>query len=93
MKNKRYQECNMLGKLWRRRFYLYIPFQVLYARIKHRKSLSKFDKSILWRTYEGEAQIKMKWTYTSAEVEEDTKAFFAEHKKKARDKKLKDLGI
>ena len=83
----------MLVRLWRRRYYLYIPFQVLYTRIRHINSLSKFDKSILWRNYEGEAQIKMKWTYTSDEVKESLKVTVAEHKKKIRDKKLKDLGI
>lgn len=89
----RYQECNILVKLWRRRYYLSIPFQVLYTRIKYMKKLSDFDKSILWRTYEGEAQIKMKWTYTSDEVKESLKVTVAEHKQNIRNKKLKDLGI
>lgn len=83
----------MLVKLWRRRHYLYIPFKVLYTRIRHMNKLTKFDKSILWRTYEGEAQLNMKWTYTSDEVKESLKVSVAEHKKKIRDKKLKDLGI
>ena len=89
----RYQDCNMLVKLWRRRYYLYIPFQVLYTRIRHMNKLTKFDKSILWDTYLGEAQLNMKWTYTSDEVKENLKVTVAEHKKKIRDKKLKDLGI
>ena len=89
----RYQECNMLVKLWRRRHYLYIPFRVLYARIKYRKSLTKFDKSILWSDCVGEAQASMNWTYTSTEVDKYIKSNVAERKKKIRDKKLKDLGI
>lgn len=30
MGDKRFQECNWLGKLWRYRFYLLIPFQYVY---------------------------------------------------------------
>lgn len=55
--------------------------------------LSKFDKSILWRNYQGLAQVKMEWTYTSEEVKENMKDRIAEHKRKIRDKKLKDIGI
>jgi len=89
---KRYQECNVLVKLFRRRYYLYMPFQYLYTRIKHRK-LSRFDKSILWDSLLGEAQCNMKWTYTSDEVKENLNKVVSDHKSKERNKKLKKLGL
>lgn len=30
MSNKRFQECNWLEKVWRYRFYVYIPFKWVY---------------------------------------------------------------
>ena len=70
---KRYQECNSLVKLWRRRHYLKIPFRWL-----HWKFFS-MDKELngktTWRLLIGMAQSDMKWYYTEEEFEEMFKKY------------------
>lgn len=38
---KRFQECNKIEKLWRYRFYLYIPLQYVFYLIRNIKSVIK----------------------------------------------------
>ena len=86
MKNKekkRYQECNKLEKVWRRIWYLLIPFMFVYQSIKGMKiyeddevdgklvHTNKYfipNSKMLWSLLIGTAQIKMNWTYTSEAV-------------------------
>lgn len=68
MSNRRYQECNLLEKIWRIRFYLIIPFKWLWWRIFKKKD--EITSRMYWRILIGSAQIDMKWYYTEDEVEE-----------------------
>ena len=68
---KRYQECNKIEKLWRRRYYLYIPFKWIKTILTNRKL--DMSKRNLWKLYIGAAQCDMKWTYTIEEVKESIK--------------------
>lgn len=72
---KRYQDCSIFGKLWRRRYYIPIPFVALKMRIKD--IFSSSSNNISFSTYyailKGLAQGKMKWYYTLEESEEKLK--------------------
>ena len=86
---KRYQECNLIVKIFRRRWYLLIPFQwVYYMAIDNIKiykdeiidetlcDTGEFyypDYKLLWDILIGEAQGKMKWYYTMEEAKEHLK--------------------
>jgi hypothetical protein len=74
---KRYQECNWLVKLWRRRWYLAIPFQWLWHTCLSPMKVIPTDEGDevwelngkqLWKVLIGSAQIKMNWWYTMEEV-------------------------
>ena len=68
---KRYQECNKIEKLWRRRHYLYVPFKWLRTVLTNKElGLSKKN---LWKLYIGAAQCDMNWTYTLEEVKDKLK--------------------
>jgi hypothetical protein len=63
---KRFQECNWLEKVWRYRFYIFIPFKYIwYICIKDTNNLKGKN---LWKLLVGIAQCDMNWTYTSEEV-------------------------
>lgn len=95
---KRYQECNWLVKLWRRRFYLLMPFKFLYYtyikqfrvyrdeivddKIVHTDNYDVTRGKLLWQLLKGDAQGKMHWYHTMEEVEEH----FKEFKKKFKNK-------
>ena len=73
---KRYQDCNKLVKLWRRRHYLPIPFMWLFhMTLKPFKSY-EFETNEehivkgknLYKVLIGLAQSKMKWYYSHEEV-------------------------
>jgi len=68
---KRYQDCNWIVKLWRRRHYVYIPFKFISYKLRGQQA--GFDtweptNKQLWGILIGSAQCDMKWTYTSEEV-------------------------
>jgi len=91
-KEKRYQECNKIEKLWRRRWYLLVPFKWLFHsifgtfKIYHDEwegdDLIHTDKyhvsrgKNLWKLLISIAQHKMKWYYTMEEVKEKLKSHF-----------------
>jgi hypothetical protein len=67
MRNRRYQECNILEKTWRRRHYLKIPFKWIWWKIKSNEG---FTSGGYWKILVGTAQMDMKWYYTQEEVME-----------------------
>lgn len=70
---KRFQECNKLIQIWRYRFYLLIPIYYILGLLKSKIYKTKFHGKLYWSLLIGEAQIKMKWYYTSEEVFERLK--------------------
>ena len=64
---KRFQECNWLEKLWRYRFYLYVPFKFCWIIFNYK--VSELSNKMIFRILIGEAQCDMKWYYTSDEVD------------------------
>jgi len=84
MKEKRYQECNPIHQLWRRRWLLLIPIKYLWHTIffpiKIRETEIKNGKVVdtdkyffvegenLKKILKGSAQIKMKHYYSTEEV-------------------------
>jgi len=64
-KDKRYQDCNSLEKLWRWRHYLKIPFKWIQWKILSNKD---FTNAGYWQILIGSAQIDMRWYYTQEEV-------------------------
>jgi hypothetical protein len=67
MRNRRYQECNILEKTWRRRHYLKIPFKWIWWKITSNKGFTSVG---YWKILIGIAQMDMKWYYTHEEVME-----------------------
>jgi hypothetical protein len=77
---KRFQEINKIHQLWRYRWYILIPFQVLWYRIvglkilHHNQDNSKYffykerNLKTLISICVGTAQSKMSWYYTSEEL-------------------------
>jgi hypothetical protein len=87
---KRFQECNKIEKLWRYRWYLTIPFLVLFylifplrvyedeevdGKLVHTDNYTVPNLKMLWRICVGTMQIKMNWTYTMEEVMDNLKDF------------------
>ena len=73
----RYQDQNWIVKIWRRRWYLLIPFDVLLMwaryRLKHRRERPGDDElpmsfSNFWSLAIGIAQCKMMWVYEWEDV-------------------------
>jgi len=62
---KRFQDSNIIVKIWRYRWYLKIPFSFIY---NFRQE--EFTNKQFWSILIGEAQINMGWTYTMSEVKE-----------------------
>ena len=74
---KKFQDCNRIVKIWRYRWYLYIPFKFIrqYTLLKFEDLVSKeqdfkVNAKTLWSLLIGSAQYDMKWYYTSDEVED-----------------------
>lgn len=67
MKDDRYQHQPWYIKLWRRRYYLLVPYKVLRSKIRNTHEPWK----VLWSIHIGLAQCAMKWTYTMDEVFDD----------------------
>jgi hypothetical protein len=70
---KRYQECNSLVKLWRRRHYLKVPFRWLQWKFFSKDK--ELNGKTTWRLLIGMAQSDMKWYYTEEEFEEMFKKY------------------
>ncbi len=85
---KRFQELNRIGKIWRRRHYIALPFQWLWYEIitdfevtsQSLKGGEMEDRVInpkgvnLWKLLEGLCQMKMGWYFTSDEIEDRVKS-------------------
>lgn len=84
--NKRYQVQPWYIKLWRRRWYLAIPYWTLNAWLKG--ATAEFPIRVLWGLYTAMAQTKMDWYYTLEECRERWQKRIEEHK---REKKRKDI--
>ena len=75
---KRYQECNILEKIWRRRHYLILPFQfVYYEYLIPFKVIDDETGNVynphgknLWKLLIGIVHGDMHWYYTMDEVKE-----------------------
>lgn len=78
LKEKRFQECNWIEKMWRYRWYLTLPFSWCWYQyikpfyITDDKSFERetVNGKMLWKLLIGIAQSKMKWYYTWEEVKE-----------------------
>ena len=69
MREKRFQECNTLEKIWRCRHYLKIPFRWIKWRLSGHDD--EFNSITYWRLLIGVAQSEMRWYYTMDEVLKD----------------------
>ena len=72
---KRFQECNKIGKLWRYRWYLLIPFKWCFYFIKtyFKNDSGDINGKTIWHIFIGDAQFKMRWIITQEEMEEKFK--------------------
>ena len=61
--DKRYQNCNIFEKIWRRRWYLMIPIWTF--KLKYKTDISIKDA---WSISIGIAQVEMNWCYDADEV-------------------------
>ena len=73
---KRFQESNILVKIFRYRWYLIVPFKWLWYNYVSDFNIYDDDDgkpvaikgNMLWHLLIGDAQSKMNWTYTSEEI-------------------------
>ena len=94
---KRYQQCNWLEKLWRRRWYLAVPFMTIFktvtkeriyedeevdGKLVHTDHYITYGYKNWYRICIGIAQTKMKYYYTHDEV----KQHFEEWKQERNEK-------
>lgn len=74
MEEKRYQDCSLIVKIWRRRFYFLIPYEAIrffFLNSLHAKSSDDLiDFRSCWSIAIGLAQSRMNWTYSWEEVKE-----------------------
>ena len=68
IKNKRYQECSLLEKIWRRRYQLLIPYYAFRSYIKSNSLGNSWSEC--WDIEIGTSHYRMNWWYTGKEVEE-----------------------
>lgn len=73
MREKRYQECNPIEKLWRRRHYLKIPFKWIQWKVFTREK--NLNNKTCWRLLVGLAQSDMNWYYTEEEFQDMFKKY------------------
>ena len=85
---KRFQELNEVGKIWRRRHYVTLPFKWIWyefiSNLEVQPTTLKGDEEVddvfypkgvnLWKILEGLCQMKMGWYYTSDEIEDRVKS-------------------
>ncbi len=95
MSDKRFQECNWLEKVWRYRFYFFIPFKYIWyqyikpfkvckdevvdGKLIHTKEFDIEKGKNLWRLLIGIAQSDMNWTYTHEEVMKRMGKYFKDY--------------
>lgn len=70
-KPPRFQECGKIEQIWRYRWYLGIPFEAVYNYVRGVK-----DFKLHWKLAVGLAQSRMKWYYTSEEVDDIIRPIF-----------------
>jgi hypothetical protein len=78
-KEIRFQDSNLITKLWRCKWYLLIPFIALRLFLSHVISNNMNEKlsfKLCWSLAKGRMQIKMKWYYTNDEVMQRVKEKF-----------------
>ena len=75
---KRYQECNPLEKLWRRRHYLKIHLRWIGWKLFSKDK--QLNGKTTWRLLIGMAQSDMLWYYTEEEFQEKFKKYNNEKK-------------
>ena len=77
---KRYQDCNSITKLWRKRWYILAPFIFIKHYIYYRCNRTEkawYDHTLLWSITISELQMdKMKFYWTHDEVIERIKNKF-----------------
>ena len=68
---KRFQECNKIVKFWRYRWYLLIPIKwcSYFITCYFKNNGGDFNGKTIWHIFIGDAQFKMRWYYTSEEIE------------------------
>jgi hypothetical protein len=65
----RYQDCTLLGKLWRRRHQLLIPFEALSLYFSQPLGAEeRMPLGLCWATASGLACSRMNWVYPMGEV-------------------------
>jgi len=68
---KRYQNCNIVEKIWRRRWYLLIPYHTFrFYYYTRKKSSFRMSLRHCYKLAVGMAQYKMNWMYGWKEVKE-----------------------
>ena len=64
-KQTRYQDCSLMEKTWRRRYYVLIPFETIYIYIFNIGELTLKESYGLSK---GLAQLRMNWMHSWEEV-------------------------
>ena len=70
MSDKRYQDCGLLEKLWRRRYYLVIPFQGISIWFMNKINPNEFPMTLKESFFlaTGIADVNMNWLYSWEDV-------------------------
>ena len=92
MHKKRFQECNLLTKVWRYRHILYVPFNFLYyslisnfktketkiidSEVIHTNEEYSLNGKELWKVLIGIAYCDMRYYYTNREIQKRIKERF-----------------
>lgn len=61
---KRYQDCNWLVKLWRRRWYIWAYYKALMVTLEYSDADFKTNLSIA----KGIAEVEMNWVYDMEDI-------------------------
>lgn len=67
-KIKRFQECNIIEKIWRCRWYLLIPLWTIKMYLKSKRTEHPLKLEWAYSIAIGSAQVKMEWWYTVEET-------------------------
>ena len=82
--DRRYQDCQWYEKLWRRRYYIIVPFNALIFWWQSRKNEYPFQFKTCLSLSIGLAQSKMNWVYDWKELRRKMKAVFVSNKSKIK---------
>ena len=91
---KRYQDCNWLVKLWRRRHYLLIPFQTLHIIWKKwinpykRENDERFPVKLYWDIAKADAEVKVNWYYTQDDIDDILEEIKNNYERLNKDKEM-----